>query len=316
MSTELLLSLVWLLVVSATFVAAWRAGARHREGARLRDAATRARASVPLLGRVEPPARLAPPPVDLLDREAPAEPAVARIEAPHVWTPRRPSPAVVLVHGFGGFDRLSLGAFSVPYFRGVEAALADLGLDVTTVRLPSVGSVQARATALARQLQQLERDDLHVVAHSMGGLDARWALRELDAARWVRSLTTVATPHRGTPLANLGRRWPLRSALAPLGALADLGVSDVDRTPDVAGVEYRSVVVRARASDLIPLLLPSYALLARIAGDNDGIVPTSSQPWGDVVAHVETDHWGAVGWSPRFDADALYRRIVQRALAS
>jgi hypothetical protein len=54
----------------------------------------------------------------------------------------------------------------------------------------------------------------HLVAHSMGGLDCRYLIAQLQAAgekngdaqaaaRRIASLTTVATPHRGSPVADL-----------------------------------------------------------------------------------------------------------------
>jgi len=41
-----------------------------------------------------------------------------------------------------------------------------------------------------------------LVAHSMGGLDARHLIARLDPDRRVKSLVTVGTPHLGTPLAS------------------------------------------------------------------------------------------------------------------
>jgi len=44
---------------------------------------------------------------------------------------------------------------------------------------------------------------VNVIGHSMGGIDARVAIARFGAAERVASLTTVASPHRGTPLADL-----------------------------------------------------------------------------------------------------------------
>ena len=51
-------------------------------------------------------------------------------------------------------------------------------------------------------------DKLNVVAHSMGGLDMRYAIAHLDIAEKIESLTTVATPHHGTYLADLVLKTP------------------------------------------------------------------------------------------------------------
>jgi triacylglycerol esterase/lipase EstA (alpha/beta hydrolase family) len=51
----------------------------------------------------------------------------------------------------------------------------------------------------------------------MGGLDARYAISLLGLARRVASLTTIGTPHRGTPVGD--GFGPLLSRLGIEGAL-------------------------------------------------------------------------------------------------
>jgi hypothetical protein len=81
---------------------------------------------------------------------------------------------------------------------------------------------------------------------------------------------------------------------------------------DVAHVRYASVVVSPKRAAVHPLLVPSHSLLARWAGENDGLVPVASQSWGDVVGEADTDHWGAVGWSGAFDAPKFYATLLER----
>src|SRR5207249_8887306 len=45
---------------------------------------------------------------------------------------------------------------------------------------------------------------VNIVAHSMGGLDARYAISQLGLGGRVASLITIGTPHLGTPLADAG----------------------------------------------------------------------------------------------------------------
>jgi len=45
-------------------------------------------------------------------------------------------------------------------------------------------------------------EPLHVIAHSMGGLDARHAItNRKDIVTRVRTLVTIGTPHQGSPVA-------------------------------------------------------------------------------------------------------------------
>lgn len=45
---------------------------------------------------------------------------------------------------------------------------------------------------------------VHIVGHSQGGLDARYAVSRLGYGPHTLSVTTLSTPHRGTPLGDLG----------------------------------------------------------------------------------------------------------------
>ena len=131
-------------------------------------------------------------------------------------TPETPAPAparalpagsaarypIVLAHGLLGFDKIR--PFGLEYFRGIREALERAGNDVHLVRLPPFAGVEARARALAEAIERIEAPRVNIIAHSMGGLDARYALSRLGIADRVASLITVGTPHRGTPLAD----WP------------------------------------------------------------------------------------------------------------
>ena len=57
------------------------------------------------------------------------------------------------------------------------------------------------------------RNDIIILAHSMGGLVARAYMAETDGGDKVAKLITLATPHHGTPAANSATR----NAIAPLG---------------------------------------------------------------------------------------------------
>ena len=65
-----------------------------------------------------------------------------------------------------------------------------------------------------------------VIGHSMGGLDARYMVSRLGMAERVKSLTTVATPHRGSAFADWGVRHFGRRAVQVLSYLHDR--SDLD----------------------------------------------------------------------------------------
>lgn len=222
-------------------------------------------------------------------------------------------PAIVLVHGILGFDALALGPLRVDYFRKVAARLDAAGIDVITARVPALGGVPARGDALARLIEELPHDRVTVVGHSMGGLDARWAIAR-GATDRISDLITIGTPHRGTPIADLLARGPVeraRALLARLGLPSDAVdwlstrrlASFAHDAPDAPGVRYACVVAAtADRARVHPLLRATHAYLSLIEGPNDGLVPASSQRWGEVLAEEEVDHWAQVGWSGGHDA--------------
>src|SRR5215469_10984999 len=66
--------------------------------------------------------------------------------------------------------------------------------------------IKNRAARLAEQIQaRFPEGKVHIIAHSMGGLDSRYLLSKnlLGLDGRVASLSTVSTPHRGSPVADL-----------------------------------------------------------------------------------------------------------------
>ncbi|CAD6973969.1 unnamed protein product [Tilletia controversa] len=129
--------------------------------------------------------------------------------------PRNP---IVLCHGLYGFDvRGPFLGLEIQYWAEVMDILKKrLGAHVIIRGVPGTGSIQERADALHKFLCSSEAGvrgrDLNFIGHSMGGLDARHLISNIqpspDQYRPV-SLTTICTPHRGSPFmdwcnANIG----------------------------------------------------------------------------------------------------------------
>jgi triacylglycerol lipase len=103
----------------------------------------------------------------------------------------------VLVHGFRG-SPTKWG------FKNVARALRADGHEVIEATLPPHGSAETRGRALAAQLEPVvaRTGKVNILAHSMGGLDSRVLVSELGWGDRVASLTTIATPHRGSAFAD------------------------------------------------------------------------------------------------------------------
>ena len=239
---------------------------------------------------------------------------------------------VVLVHGVLGFVRRTVSRlFSYAYFQGVEEALAEAGVEVETVALPATAGVEARARALAAAVERLGGGKVNLVAHSMGGLDARWWVGRLGGEAKVASLVTIGTPHRGTAVADWGARR-VGTALSGWRHLRDLGIdptafADLTReaseernallagSPEVPTYSYGGA--RPWYATAAPLL-PAYRILQRAEGPNDGLVSAWSARWGHDFGTIPADHFAQTGWHwtppglPRFDHRAFYLDVVAR----
>ncbi|ORX95956.1 alpha/beta-hydrolase [Basidiobolus meristosporus CBS 931.73] len=120
---------------------------------------------------------------------------------PSYVAPRNP---IVLCHGLYGFDKLGpdfLPLLQVHYWKGIKEALEDLGAKVIITGVSRTGEIRRRAQEIHSCLEVAAAGDrVNFIAHSMGGLDCRYLITHLRPKKYkVQSLTTLCTPHRGSP---------------------------------------------------------------------------------------------------------------------
>jgi triacylglycerol lipase len=131
------------------------------------------------------------------------------------------------MHGMGGFGKLEVGPIEVTYFKGVVEDLAKNGEAVYVTLAPPYASSEVRAQAIAKQIDEIllrtGKAKVNLVGHSQGGLDARVLASPngLNYGDRIASVTTVATPHRGSKVAD-----------AVLGILKNLPAGEVDSLTD------------------------------------------------------------------------------------
>ncbi|MBW7472359.1 triacylglycerol lipase [Marinobacter sp. M216] len=120
---------------------------------------------------------------------------------------------IVLVHGMFGFDSLA----GVDYWYGVAEDLRKYGADVYTTQVPALDSTIARGEALLPQVQAIAAvyGKVNLIGHSHGGPTARYIARVRPDL--VASVTSVGSPHKGSPVADLIYGSPAESLAASLG---------------------------------------------------------------------------------------------------
>jgi triacylglycerol lipase len=216
---------------------------------------------------------------------------------------------IVLQHGLFGLGNFRVGRLKVSYFNGIDRAIAARGHPLIVPRVHPTGSIARRAGQLKRnilaQLSELNRREQRVViiAHSLGGLDARYMISKLGMEERVAALVTISTPHRGSPYADwcvkhLGERLGGLKLIRFLGldmrAIADLRTEQCarfnDEVPDSPGVKYFSISA-ARPMRLVPpFLFISHKVITDAEGRNDGLVSVRSAKWGHHLETWPADH--------------------------
>jgi len=224
---------------------------------------------------------------------------------------------VVLAHGVLGFGHLGPVPSFINYFNGVAGHLRDQGHVIVEPQVNPIGSIARRGDQLAGAILALPPGRrVHVLAHSMGGMDARHAITNVPgvSAR-VATLVTIGTPHRGSPVADAvqDRTHPLFASIPQAlvdqlqnntDALENLttafaGAFD-DDTPDVAGVRYVNVAGDASRGGHELFFLQLAAAVGGLTGEiNDGVVTRSSalRAGNEHLPDWPVDHAGEIGWS-------------------
>ena len=199
---------------------------------------------------------------------------------------------IVLLHGLFGSRRILWH----DYFKGVKELYQTAGFRVITPQVPPVGNIEVQAQALYKILIN-ETTPLHLVAHSMGGVYARHYLTHLDGHQKVQSLTTLASPHRGSPAANyMSENFSFARLLNGLNALTVEHMATFNsRTPDMPDVYYRSYTA-SRPLQESPWVMAKIARIVQDAeGANDTQVSVSSALWGEHVRTLHADHFEIIG---------------------
>ena len=250
---------------------------------------------------------------------------------------------VVLVHGASlGGARLVIGPLDYgDYFHELPKYFKDQGIEVGVPNLPTNASIGERAIILQNYLNQHYKGrKVNIIAHSMGGLDARYLVSILKYPE-VASITGVATPHRGSPLADWAFHqcetggvfyWLLHLFgydLKYRRFLPELRPDHMKKifnakVKDVPGIRYYSVVAWGTPWSwaLSPMLYFTHYVIkwqkhAMSKEKNDGLVPLSSQAWGTLITRTELDHLAQINHhimrpSREKESLALYAMIVER----
>lgn len=213
---------------------------------------------------------------------------------------------VILVHGIAARDRGAIISFwgRVPEILEAQGAVVFLG------NTDSWGSYESNAallhTTIEKVLRETNTEKVNIIAHSKGGIDSRYCIWKYNCA--VASLTTIATPHHGSEIADLLYRQKLVHTGITRRTLRVFGKLYGDIHPDIYNLNYQLTTEQMKKfNENIPMdkkvycqsmyttmrnawddvmFFYSYRYLRGVAGENDGFVSARSVQWGDATVRI------------------------------
>ncbi|MCB1165027.1 MAG: lipase [Leptospiraceae bacterium] len=233
---------------------------------------------------------------------------------------------IVLAHGlFGWGNDGDAGIIGVlQYWGGLDEYLKDQGADVY---VPTVTAMQSSAVRGAQLKEKMllwmaarGYTKVNMIGHSQGGIDARYLISNLGMSEKVAVLSTVASPHYGSPQADMIKEdvpdWaepyvanfinkviPLiwgpdnqQDILAALELLTTAGMATFNQyTPDSPDTRYFSYGTRMKYFDLLqhPFLASSLESICKggeangLGCANDGVIPLESVKWGTYMGEPD-----------------------------
>ncbi|WP_051141319.1 esterase/lipase family protein [Salisaeta longa] len=255
---------------------------------------------------------------------------------------------VVLMHGFGIGGAVRRGG----HLHTAAMHLRSRGVRAFAPNVPPYSTVKVRTQIweqhLTHILEALGATRCTLVAHSMGGLDARYLIHAMGWHAHVDVLVTVATPHRGSSVASFILEQP-PAVRGWIGEMADwLGaqVSDhgpanalqsireltpehiqeafnpeVPNHPSVTYWSYAGAAGRGTDVPVDPVMRVLNAYLYDREGLNDGLVSIESAQWGDFRGTLAANHAQQVGLDrslgkSAFEANAFYAEVAQDLAAA
>ena len=114
---------------------------------------------------------------------------------------------IVLVHGV-----LLKDIKFIKSFGQIDRILRIEGFKVYKSKIDGFGTVETNAEQLKEEIKAIlaneKTNKVNIIAHSKGGLDAKYMILNLGMEDSVASLTTLCTPHKGSPIAENILKFP------------------------------------------------------------------------------------------------------------
>ncbi|MBI9009079.1 MAG: alpha/beta hydrolase [Tenericutes bacterium] len=114
---------------------------------------------------------------------------------------------ILLLHGMG-----FKGTKHIGYWGRIPKVLEEHGAKVIIANQDANGSIEGNALQIEKLIEDIHLNKnvskVNIIAHSKGGLEARYLISSLGQQDRIASLTTLATPHNGSKTVDMLMRFP------------------------------------------------------------------------------------------------------------
>lgn len=151
---------------------------------------------------------------------------------------------IVLAPGVLGFDKI----LGIEYFYGIPAALGSDGAKVYVTSASAFNTSEARGEQMLAQVQTIlaisGAQKVNLIGHSHGGFSSRYVAAAIPAR--VASVTTVGSPVKGTPVADLVVQFTANPAIG--GLVGTVGNAFSKLISTLGGKNYNEDILGSMAS--------------------------------------------------------------------
>ncbi|MEN8907229.1 MAG: triacylglycerol lipase [Clostridiales bacterium] len=214
---------------------------------------------------------------------------------------------IVMLHGIGFRDNKFLN-----YWGRIPKALKENGANIHYGNHHAWGTIESNAAEIKSEIMSIIKESNHkkvnIIAHSKGGLDARYLISELNMEDYVASLTTISSPHRGSELIDVLNKlkdknykklaniinWHFRligdkkpncyeSSKQLQPSFMEEFNKKISDSPKVYYQSFMGIMNNFNTDGLlsIPFLVMKFS-----KGDNDGLVSIESSKWGIFKGYI------------------------------
>ncbi len=222
---------------------------------------------------------------------------------------------IILLHGVGFRDFKYLN-----YWGRIPKELIKNGATIYYGHQEAWGTIEDNAHQIKDKILEIisttECEKVNIIAHSKGGLDARYMISKLDMAPYIASLTTMNSPHHGskgidillhipegmyrfiTKVINayfrfIGDKNPDAYTAGKQFSTQSIKLFN-EEIEDAENVYYQSYTSIMKYSFSHLLLALPYLIIKGIEGENDGLVSVDSSKWGEFKGVIKNRYYRGI----------------------